>query len=205
VSSLGDLDPVRARSAKTTVDWSIRMLPEKLKSKVTAAVIAATLCTAGAAAAAGNLPGRAHSDATTAAPHVKAKISHPSPPGVVVDRGDDDEADDTTTTSATTSTTSTSTTSSTTSTTTSTSEPPTSSASSVEKATPVGPDVNGPAKKGLCNAYLGSLAKGHPKNTGAVAFRNLTNAATKAGQTVAEFCAPVVSTSSSVTTAPSGS
>ncbi|MDQ1424843.1 MAG: hypothetical protein QOD72_2341, partial [Acidimicrobiaceae bacterium] len=71
--------------------------------------------------------------------------------------------------------------------------------------TPVGPDVNGPAKKGLCNAYLGSLAKGHPKNANAVAFRNLTNAATKAGQTVTEFCAPVVSTSSTVTTAPSGS
>jgi hypothetical protein len=182
------------------------MLPPKLTSKVTAAVIVATLCTAGVAAAAGSLPGRAHSGTTPAAPHVNTKTSHPSPDGDAVGRGEDDEADDTTTTTSSTSTTSTSTTSSTTSTsTTSTSEAPTSSTSSVEKATPVGPDVNGPAKKGLCNAYLGSLAKGHPKNTGAVAFRNLTDAATKAGQTVTEFCAPVVSTSSSVTTAPSGS
>jgi hypothetical protein len=51
----------------------------------------------------------------------------------------------------------------------------------------VGPDATGPAKKGLCTAYF---ANDHGKNLDAVAFRNLTDAATAAGQTVEEFCAP---------------
>jgi hypothetical protein len=54
--------------------------------------------------------------------------------------------------------------------------------------------VNGSAKKGLCNAYLGSLAKGHPKNSDAVAFKNLINAAVAAGETVEAFCATSAST-----------
>jgi hypothetical protein len=60
----------------------------------------------------------------------------------------------------------------------------------------VGPDANGPAKAGLCNAFL--TDNGHAKNTDAVAFRNLTDAATAAGQTVAEFCTPTSDTTTTV-------
>jgi hypothetical protein len=169
------------------------MYPKKLKAKVAAAVITATLCSAGVAAAAtGNLPDRVKV-------HVGVKLTQPSEASdAITHEGDDaDEPDDTTTTSASTSSTSTSTTS--------TTEAPTSSTEAddaAENATPVGPDVNGPAKKGLCNAYLGSLEKGHPKNPDAVAFKNLVNGAALAGQTVEEFCATDSSTS---TTATSGS
>jgi hypothetical protein len=66
-------------------------------------------------------------------------------------------------------------------------------------AAAVGPDANGPAKHGLCNAFLND--NGHDKNPDAVAFRNLTAAATAAGQTVAEFCAPTSDTTTTVVTA----
>ena len=51
----------------------------------------------------------------------------------------------------------------------------------------VGPDVTGPAKDGLCTAYLASEA-GNGKNMDAVAFRNLAAAAATAGQTIDAFC-----------------
>jgi hypothetical protein len=57
------------------------------------------------------------------------------------------------------------------------------------ESTPVGPDVTGPAQFGLCTAWS---ASGKPKNPGAIAFKNLSDAATAAGQTVEEFCAPVI-------------
>jgi hypothetical protein len=51
-----------------------------------------------------------------------------------------------------------------------------------------GPDPNGPAKFGLCNAY----AQGQGGTSGgkydSVAFQNLANAATAAGQSVQDFC-----------------
>ena len=68
-------------------------------------------------------------------------------------------------------------------------------ADDADKVTPVGPDVTGPAKKGLCNAYVRSADKGHVKNPDAIAFRNLLDAAGKAGQTVQVFCADVLGTS----------
>lgn len=71
-----------------------------------------------------------------------------------------------------------------------------------------GPDVNGPAKFGLCNAYAArtkhddvtttvadATATAEPENTDSdlpVPFQNLTDAADAAGQTVAEFCADAV-------------
>jgi hypothetical protein len=181
------------------------MFPERLKTKVAATVIAVTLCSAGAAAAAGNLPDRIQAHVSRAALHVSLKISQPSEASdAIKSDGDDDDADepdDTTTTS-----TSTSSTTSTTST--STTQPQTSTTEADESGqqkTPVGPDVNGPAKKGLCNAYLGSLAKGHPKNPDAVAFKNLIDAAALAGQTVQEFCAADASTSTTMASGSSSS
>jgi hypothetical protein len=47
------------------------------------------------------------------------------------------------------------------------------------------------------------LAKGHPKNTDAVAFKNLINAAALAAQTVQEFCAADTSTATSTLTSSS--
>jgi hypothetical protein len=58
----------------------------------------------------------------------------------------------------------------------------------------VGPDATGPAKTGLCTAFLNR----HEKNLDPVAFRNLLAAATAAGQTVDEFCARTTDTTSSV-------
>lgn len=190
------------------------------KTKVAAAVVALALCTAGTAAAAatGRLPDPIQRRVARAASHVGVRVPHPADaPGTV--RGDRDDADDesgvTTTTGASTSTTTTSigtTTSSTTSTTITTTTPSTTAPSTMvtsatsadaddadDAGTPIGPDVTGPAKKGLCNAYLGSLAKGHPKNPNAVAFQNLLEAAAKAGESVEAFCADV--TTSATTTA----
>ena len=72
-----------------------------------------------------------------------------------------------------------------------------------------GPDVNGPAKFGLCTAYAArtkhddvttttaadATATAEPESTDSglpVPFQNLTDAADAAGQTVAEFCADAV-------------
>ena len=63
-------------------------------------------------------------------------------------------------------------------------------------STPVGPDANGPAHDGLCNAYFA----GNGKNLDATAFRNLSAAATDAGQTVEEFCTPPTTTTTSTST-----
>ncbi|MEY2522189.1 MAG: hypothetical protein QOJ66_754, partial [Ilumatobacteraceae bacterium] len=70
-----------------------------------------------------------------------------------------------------------------------------------------GPDVNGPAKFGLCTAYAARTKHDEVTTTTAAAtppaepatvdslpvpFQNLTDAAVAAGQTVAEFCADAV-------------
>jgi hypothetical protein len=70
-----------------------------------------------------------------------------------------------------------------------------------------GPDVNGPAKFGLCTAYAARTKHDEVTDTTApatptaepatvdslpVPFQNLTDAADAAGQTVAEFCADAV-------------
>jgi hypothetical protein len=56
---------------------------------------------------------------------------------------------------------------------------------------PVGPDVTGPAAVGLCNAYTSGQGGTNGGKDDSVAFQNLQNAATAAGQTVDEFCASV--------------
>jgi hypothetical protein len=52
-----------------------------------------------------------------------------------------------------------------------------------------GPDVNGPAKYGLCNAYASGQGGQNGNKNNAVPFQNLQRAATGAGQTIEEFCA----------------
>ena len=56
---------------------------------------------------------------------------------------------------------------------------------------PVGPDVTGPAAAGLCNAFASGQGGTNGGKDDSVAFQNLQNAATAAGQTVDEFCASV--------------
>jgi hypothetical protein len=62
------------------------------------------------------------------------------------------------------------------------------------KTTPVGPDLSGPAKKGLCNAFF--AGKGNEENgkadSNSVAFKKLQDAADQAGQSVKDFCADVL-------------
>ena len=54
--------------------------------------------------------------------------------------------------------------------------------------TDIGPDADGSAKKGLCTAYAAS-SDSSGKNLDSPAFRNLTDAAAKAGQSIDEYCA----------------
>jgi hypothetical protein len=78
------------------------------------------------------------------------------------------------------------------------------SADDATEGTGQGPDVNGPAKFGLCTAYAARTKHDEVTTTTAAAtppaepgtvdslpvpFQNLTDAADAAGQTVAEFCA----------------
>ena len=56
---------------------------------------------------------------------------------------------------------------------------------------PVGPDVTGPAAVGLCNAFASGQGGTNGGKDNSVAFQNLQQAATAAGQTVDEFCAVV--------------
>jgi hypothetical protein len=53
---------------------------------------------------------------------------------------------------------------------------------------PVGPDPNGPAHDGLCNAYFHGQGGTQGGKFDSVAFQNLEDAAAEAGQTVEEFC-----------------
>ncbi len=52
-----------------------------------------------------------------------------------------------------------------------------------------GPDVNGPAKFGLCQAFSSGQGGQNGNKDNAVPFQNLQKAATAAGQTVDQFCA----------------
>ena len=61
-------------------------------------------------------------------------------------------------------------------------------------ATPVGPSATGPAEFGLCTAYA---ANGGHMSSKSVAFRNLTAAATAAGESVTQLCATVTTSTSS--------
>lgn len=199
------------------------MIPQLFKTKLTAGVIAVTFCSAGVAAAAtGGLPGPLQRGLDRAAQVVGHEVPPTHASGDATDEmgGDDDTS--TTSSGSTTSTTgaTTSTDGSTTSTsgsssteaTSATSDETTASTDDMDddaehdgemKDTPVGPDATGPAKQGLCNAYMHSVAKGHSKNADAVAFRNLTEAATDADQTVEEFCGDETPVDTGTTTASS--
>ena len=63
-------------------------------------------------------------------------------------------------------------------------------------ASPVGPNASGPAEFGLCTAYA---ANGGHASSNSVAFKNLTAAATAAGESVTQYCAAVTTTTSSST------
>ena len=101
----------------------------------------------------------------------------------------------TTTSEATTTTTATSTTAAT-----STTGATVASAATSLAARGVGPDPNGPAKSGLCNAYLKGLANGKPKNPNAPPWRNLLQAAGDGG--VEEFCGVTTTAAAPPTTSP---
>jgi hypothetical protein len=53
---------------------------------------------------------------------------------------------------------------------------------------PVGPDPNGPAHDGLCNAYFHGQGGTQGGKFDSTAFQNVADAAAEAGQTVEEFC-----------------
>jgi hypothetical protein len=53
---------------------------------------------------------------------------------------------------------------------------------------PVGPDPNGPAHDGLCNAYFNGQGGMQGGKFNSVAFQNVQDAAAEAGQTPEEFC-----------------
>jgi hypothetical protein len=52
-----------------------------------------------------------------------------------------------------------------------------------------GPDVSGPARYGLCTAFVSGQGGSSGQKNGAVAFHKLRLAAEAAGQTVQQFCA----------------
>jgi hypothetical protein len=51
-----------------------------------------------------------------------------------------------------------------------------------------GPDLNGPARFGLCNAFFAGRGGVHGDKDSAVPFQTLQKAARATGQSVAEFC-----------------
>ena len=201
---LADADATIARFAElvgaepviAAVPRGVRRLP--ISAKAAAIVAVATLWSTGVAAAAtGHLPGGLQRAVSNTAERVGLDV-----PGPKSDKEKDDEDAAATTTTATTSSSSTTAGSSTTSgsstTGSSTTAAPTTLArtqaaaavavTSTIASRGVGPDVAGPAQKGLCNAYLNALAKGKPKNPEAPPWRNLLAAAKEAGGTVEEFC-----------------
>jgi hypothetical protein len=150
----------------------------KIVTGKVAAIAAATLLTAGvAAAAAGSMPASS-SHANVAVP---ANASKPDTPTTdeSIPETDDTEAPEAletadTETAATSDTTAIATEDAIT--------------ASTPDSTPVGPDVTGPAQFGLCTAWS---ASGKPKNPDAIAFRNLIAAAGSA-DAVEGWCAPVL-------------
>lgn len=183
-----------------------------LPGRIAAGVVVATLCSAGAAAAAtGRLPDPLQRTVAGAASHVGLTLPDPRNDG----HGADDELADGTpaTTHASTTSTAPTTTPEGTSASTTTAEASTSSSaasstsvatddettsSSLEDeatkgsdgSTPVGPNAEGPAKKGLCTAYAQHQKNGSDPN--GVAFASLRMAAEAKGMTVLEFCADVL-------------
>ncbi len=74
-----------------------------------------------------------------------------------------------------------------------TAEPAAPAPESSESAGATGPRLDGPAKQGLCTAWDAHRRSGKPDPQG-TAFIDLDAAAAAAGQSVADFCAPVLAT-----------
>jgi hypothetical protein len=188
---LAGTDDLVARMAAAVADGAVPARPSrrkpvlaKLVTGKVAALAAVAFFSAGAAAAAtGNLPDPLQRTVAKTFSHVGVDLPAPA-----------DEPISSTTSAAPTTTASASAESDSTATPTSATD-----ATDPPNAGAVGPDATGPAKQGLCTAYF---ANDHGKNLDAVSFRNLTEAATTAGQTVEEFCAATsdtTTTTSSVT------
>ncbi len=193
--------------------------------RIAAGVVVATLCSAGAAAAAtGHLPDPLQRTVAGAASHVGLSLPDPRHVGhgAVGELADGASATTTaastsssavatstseaTAASPTTATTAASTSSSSTepSVAPSTDADQATSPSSVEgtersdASTPAGPSIEGPAKRGLCTAYAQLQKNGSDPN--GVAFASLRMAAEARGMTVLEFCADVLAPTSEPST-----
>jgi hypothetical protein len=173
------------------------MIKKRLTRKTLAAIGVMTLVSAGAAAAAGGVP----SPFSAARPSVSPSNDTDS------DESTEESADDTAapdTSAETTPTTDESTAAA-------AAVDADETADSTDSTDGQGPDVNGPAKFGLCTAFAartkhddvtttteaGATAPAEPAGETTdsdlpVPFQNLTDAADAAGQTVAEFCADAV-------------
>jgi len=191
----------RAAAVTTPADnTNVRTLPmikKRLTRKTLAAIGVVTLVSAGAAAAAGGVP----------SPFSAARPSISPSKDIDDDESTEESADDTAAPDTAVDTTPT------------TDEPTTAAAAldadetadSTAGTDGQGPDVNGPAKFGLCTAFAArtkhddvttttqadATAPAEPAGETAdsdlpVPFQNLTDAADAAGQTVAEFCADAV-------------
>ncbi len=191
-----------------------RALP--VPTRVAAVVVAATLWSTGiAAAATGHLPDQVQHAVSNTASHVGLSLPDPSDERAVEtsdeqsrgDRSINTNESDSSTSSIVTSTTSPTSTSPTSTSPTTTATPTDGSVAAASASLSggasrgVGPDVNGPAHDGLCNAYLRGLATGHPKNPDAPPWRDLLSGAKQAGKSVEAFCGSTTATTTATTVA----
>jgi hypothetical protein len=205
ISQPVDAPPVVVEPEKAQPARRLRSVP--VPARAAGIIAAVTLWSTGmAAAATGHLPDPVQHAVSNTAAHVGLSLPDPSHDDVTVQANEqkkNDENDDTTTSSSSSSST---TGSSTTSPPTTTSTRagggaalvPTTSTDDDEAADEEhggqGPDVNGPAHDGLCNAYLRGLANGNPKDPAVPPWRNLLDAATKAGKSIEQFCGVTTTT-----------
>ncbi len=213
ISQPVDAPPVVVEPEKAQPARRLRSVP--VPARAAGIIAAVTLWSTGmAAAATGNLPDPVQHAVSNTAAHVGLSIPDPSDDVTVQanEHKKNEEDDDTTTSSSSSSsTTGSSTTSPPTTTATSTRAgggaalAPTTSADDDEAVDGEhggqGPDANGPAHDGLCNAYLRGLANGNPKDPAVPPWRNLLDAATKAGKSIEQFCGVTTSTTASTAAA----
>jgi hypothetical protein len=210
ISQPVDAPPVVVEPEKAQPARRLRSVP--VPARAAGIIAAVTLWSTGmAAAATGHLPDPVQHAVSNTAAHVGLSLPDPSDDDLTVranEQGKNDEDDDATTSSSSSSSSST--------TTSSTTSPPTTTATSTragggaalapttstddddeavdEEHGGQGPDVNGPAHDGLCNAYLRGLANGNPKDPAVPPWRNLLDAATKAGKSIEQFCGVTTTT-----------
>jgi len=176
----------------------------------TAIAAAVLIAGTGSAAAAGALPDAAQSAIARVTSHVGLVLPdpnatvHPAPTPTHPHATTTSEPRPTTTSStpSTTATTAPVATAGTTTTiTVPTAEPAAPAPESSESAGATGPRLDGPAKQGLCTAWDAHRRSGKPDPQG-TAFVDLDAAAAAAGQSVADFCAPVLATTPKETKEP---